>query len=187
MRETHPDLVEADSAFLLVIDYQEGYRKALHNWDGTIARARILIQAMGVLGIPVLYTEQYPQGVGPTCDEILDALPGDAKRFEKRTMSAMGAPGLADWIDHLKLRHAIVAGIETHACINQTTHELLAAGYRVHLPVDTLSSRQPFEHEQGLAKMRGAGALMTSVEQCLLECVRSADHPEFKTVQQLIK
>jgi nicotinamidase-related amidase len=186
-RETHPDLIDVGSSFLLVIDYQEGYRRALHQWDATIQRASILIRGATRLGIPVLYTEQYPQGVGPTCAEIQGVLPEDAKRFEKRTMSALGAPGLADWIEHLELRHAILAGIETHACINQTAHELIAAGYRVHLPVDTLSSRQVLEHEQGLEKMLRAGALASSVEQVLLECLRSADHPEFKAVQQLIK
>jgi len=184
---THPNLIDPENAFILIIDYQERYRTALHEWDRTISRAEILLRAAPLLNIPVIYTEQYPQGVGPTCDEIAGVLPPEAMRFEKRTLSVWRAPGLADWIEHLDRRHAILAGIETHACINQSAHDLLAAGYTVHLPVDTLSSRAVLEHEQGLHKMLASGALATSVEQVLLECLGSADHPEFKTVQQLIK
>lgn len=183
----HPNMIDLDQAVLLVIDYQEGYRPALHAWDETVRQGAILIRGADALGIPILYTEQYPQGVGATCDEIKAVLPDDARRFEKLTMSAWGAPGFADHLTGLDRRHVIVAGIETHACINQTTHDLLHQGFKVHLPVDTLSSRAPFEHEQGLSKMLASGALATSVEQALLECVRSAENPDFKTVRQLIK
>jgi nicotinamidase-related amidase len=182
----HPYVLDADQGFLLVVDLQEAYRKALHEWDRTLERAQVMIRASRLLGLPVLYTEQHPKGLGATAPELREAL-GDAPRFEKRSLSALGAPGLSSYVDSLERRHAIVCGIETHACINQTVHELLDREFRVHLPVDALGSRRPLEHEQAYAKMLRSGAIGGSVEQIVLECLGSADHPAFKSVQALLK
>jgi nicotinamidase-related amidase len=182
----HVNVVAPERAFLLVVDLQEAYRKVLHEWDRTLARAGVLVRAARALGLPLLYTEQHPKGLGSTAPELRDPL-GDAPRFEKRTLSALGAPGLRAHLAGLGRDVAIVCGIETHACIDQTVHELLADGMQVHLAVDALGSRRPFEHEQALAKMLRSGALPGSVEQIALECLRSADHPAFKSVQALLK
>jgi len=182
----HPNLVDPQRAFVLLIDVQEGYRQALHEWERTVSRIGVLLRGARLLDLPVLYTEQYPKGLGPTAPELSPLL-GDAPRFEKKSLSALGAPGLQEHVLALKRPQAVVCGIETHACISQTVHELVASGFSVHLPVDALSSRRPFEHDQALQKMLRAGALPTSVEQLLLEFLRTADHPAFKLVQPLLK
>ena len=182
----HARVVSADQATLFVIDLQEGYRHALWEWERTVARACVMIRAAQLLEIPVLYTEQYPKGLGHTAPEVKQLL-DEAPRFEKRSISALGAPGLLEHVVGLGRRQAIVVGIETHACISQTAHALLDRGFRVHLPADALSSRRPLEHEQGYAKLVGSGAIPGSVEAILLECLESADHPQFKAVQALLK
>jgi nicotinamidase-related amidase len=182
----HPRLVDPQQACLLVIDLQEGYRSALWEWERTVARSRVMIQAAQLLDLPVLYTEQYPKGLGATAPEVQQVL-GPAQRFEKRSISALGAPGLLEALLGLGRRQAIVVGIETHACINQTTHGLLQHGFAVHLAADALSSRRQFEHEQAYAKLLGSGAIPGSVEAIVLECLTSADHPQFKAVQALLK
>jgi nicotinamidase-related amidase len=182
----HPNLADSRRAFVLLVDVQEGYRKALHEWERTVSRTAVLLRGARLLELPILYTEQYPKGLGATAAELAELL-GDAPRFEKRSLSALGAPGLLERILALKRSQAVVCGAETHACISQTVHELVAWKFSVHLPVDALSSRRPFEHDQGLQKMLRAGALPTSVEQLLLECLRTADHPSFKSVQSLLK
>ena len=182
----HPQIADPGQAFLLVIDLQEAYRKALFEWERTIERSIVMIRAARLLGLPILFTEQYPQGLGRTVPEVQEAL-ADAPGFEKRTISALGAPGLVEHVLGLARRQAIVVGIETHACINQTTHGLLDHGFRVHLPADALSSRGSLEHEQGYRKLLASGAIGGSVEGILLECLGSADHPEFKSVQALLK
>ena len=182
----HPNFIDAEQAFLLVVDLQQSYAPRLHEWDRTVERVCILIRAAHELGLPVLYTEQYPRGLGPTAPRVLDAL-GAAPRFEKRTLSCWGAPGLAEHVTRLARHHAIVCGIETHACISHTAHDLLPLDYRVHLPHDALGSRRPHEHELGYQKLLLSGALPASVESVVLECLRSADHPKFRAVQALIK
>lgn len=182
----HPRVVDPEQAFLMVIDLQEGYRKPLFEWDRTAGRAIVMIRAARLLDLPIVYTEQYPKGLGSTAAEVATALAG-APRFEKRSISALGAPGLTEHVLGLRRRQVIVVGIETHACINQTTHDLLDQGFAVHLPVDALSSRRPLEHEQGYRKLIDSGAIPGSVEGIVLECLRSADHPQFKSVQALLK
>ena len=133
-----------------------------------------------------MYTEQYPKGLGPTGAEILQRL-DYAPRFEKRSVSALGAPDLAAHLEDLARREVIMCGLETHGCINQPVLDLLDSGYRVHLPVDAVASLHRLDHEQGYRKMLASGAIPSSVETVLLECVRSADHPAFKPVQELLK
>ena len=89
----HPRVIDPDRALLLVIDVQEGYRQVLWEWERTVARVRVMIRAARLLDLPILYTEQYPKGLGPTAPEVLADL-GGAPRFEKRSISALGAPGL---------------------------------------------------------------------------------------------
>jgi nicotinamidase-related amidase len=81
----------------------------------------------------------------------------------------------------------LVAGIETHACVNQTVHDLIAAGYQVHLAGDATSSRRASDVTPAWEKMRAAGALPTSSEQALLELVATAESGDFKTLQRLLR
>ena len=182
----HPHVLDAGQCFLLVVDLQESYSGALFEWERTIERSGLLIRGARELDLPVFYTEQYPQGIGPTTPRIREVL-GDAPGFEKRTMSCLGAPGLLDRIGALGRNQAIVCGIETHACINQTTHDLLGRGFQVHLPEDALSARQERDHASAYRKMLASGALASSVEMALLEVLRSSEHPRFKAVHALIK
>ena len=81
----------------------------------------------------------------------------------------------------------VTCGLETHACINQTVHELLQRGYQVHVPFDAISSRFEHDYRIGWEKMIGSGAVPTTVEMVCLEWVRTAEAPEFKAIQKLIK
>jgi nicotinamidase-related amidase len=182
----HPRLVDAAQAFLIVVDLQEAFRDRIHEWKRTLQRCDVLIRGAQRLGLPVLCTEQYPRGLGATVSELRPAL-GDAPVFEKRSFSALGAAGLPQHLHALGRRHAIVCGIETHACINHTVHDLLDWGLRVHVPADAVSSQRTSDHDAGYQKLCASGAIGGSVESVLLECMRGADHPAFREVQALLK
>ena len=81
----------------------------------------------------------------------------------------------------------VVCGIEAHACVNQTTHDLLEQGYQVHLPADAVSARFERDYRIGWEKMIGSGAVPSTVEMVCLEWVRTAEAPEFKAIHRLIK
>ena len=183
----HPALLDRDRSALVLIDVQEGYRRALHAWDRVVAASALLVQGAAVVGVPLLVTEQYPRGLGHTAEEIASRFPAGLQVLEKMTMSCCGAAEFAARLAATGRRQVLVAGIETHACVNQTVHDLLALGYQVHVARDATSSRRPGDIEPAWDKMRAAGMLPTSSEQALLELIRSAEGPEFKTLQRLLK
>jgi len=183
----HPRLLDRDAAVVVVIDVQEAYREVLFEYARVARAAGILVQGAAALGVPVLVTEQYPKGLGHTAAEVAEHLPRGAAAIEKLTLSCCGTPLFTSTLARLRRRQVILAGIETHACVSQTAHDLMAAGYAVHVPRDTTSSRRAEDAAIGWDKMLGAGVVPATVESALLELVRTAESPEFKLIQRLIK
>jgi nicotinamidase-related amidase len=179
-------VLDRERSLLLVIDLQESYRGKLANEPRVVAAAARLLDAAGLLGIPVVVSEQYPKGLGSTREEIASRLPPGAQRFEKTSFSCLGAPALRDCLLGLGREQVVVTGIETHVCVGQTVHDLLASGLAPHLVRDGITARFPLEDETGFAKMVGSGAVPTSVEAALFEWLRDARAPEFKAVQRLV-
>jgi nicotinamidase-related amidase len=183
----HPGLLDRERAVLVVIDLQEGYRAVLHGWDRVVAATALLVRGSRTLGVPVLVTEQYPRGLGHTAPELAAILPPGGDVIEKRSMSCCGQPTFVERLAAIGRAQVLVAGIETHACVNQTVHDLIGLGYQVHVARDATSSRRAGDVGPAWDKMRAAGMLPTTSEQALLELVRTADAPEFKTLQRLLK
>jgi len=146
----------------------------------------ILVEAAKILKVPVFLTEQYPQGLGKTLAEITACM-GDHQYFEKTAFSCLGAQGFLKDLQALKRKQVIVCGIEAHVCVNQTVHDLLAAGFTVHLVADAISSRSPKNKEIALEKMFGSGAVPATLEMVLFEMLQESGTETFKAVQRLIK
>jgi nicotinamidase-related amidase len=183
----HPALLDRERAVLVLIDLQEGYRSALHAWERVATACRLLIDGAAVLGVPILVTEQYPRGIGHTTPEVASRLPPNLEVIEKMSMSCCGAAAFSERLAATGRKQVLVAGIETHACVNQTVHDLLVFGYQVHVARDATSSRRPADVGPAWDKMRSAGMLPTSSEQALLELVRTAESADFKALQRLLK
>lgn len=183
----HPALLDRERSVLVLIDLQEGYRPVLHAWERVATACGLLIDGMTILRVPILVTEQYPRGIGHTAPEVARRLPASVAVIEKMTMSCCGAAAFTDRLAATGRKQVLVAGIETHACVNQTVHDLLALGYQVHVACDGTSSRRAPDVQPAWDKMRSAGMLPTSSEQALLELVRSAESADFKALQRLLK
>jgi len=179
-------LLERERSCLLVIDLQEAYRGKLHQEERVVHAAARLLEAARLLGLPVLLTEQYPKGLGPTRAEIAGRLPPETARFEKTSFSCLGVPELRGRLRGLGRPQVVVAGIETHVCVSQTVHELLAEGYQPHLVRDAITSRFELEDATGFAKMTGSGAVPTTLEATLFEWLRDSRAPEFKALHRLV-
>jgi nicotinamidase-related amidase len=113
-------------------------------------------------------------------------VPPGAVRFEKTSFSCLGALGLREHLRSLGRDQVVVAGIETHVCVNQTVHDLLHEGWQPHLVRDALSARFALEDETGFSKMVGSGAVPTSVEALLFEWLRDAKASAFKAIHKLV-
>jgi nicotinamidase-related amidase len=175
--------LERDRAALVVVDVQEAFRRAVPTFDAVAHAASVLVQGAAELDLPIHVTEQYPAGLGTTVSEVADKLPGGVDPVEKVRFSAAEADGF-----ELGGRdQAVVCGIETHVCVNQTVLDLLWQGVEVQVVSDAVGSRTEENRELGLHKMERAGATLTSVETALFELLGGSDAPEFKRVQALVK
>jgi nicotinamidase-related amidase len=169
-------------AALVVVDVQEGFRRAIPGFDGIAAATATLVRGAEAMEVPIVVTEQYPTGLGATVPEVADALPAGVEPLPKTVFSAASADGFG-----LRGREqAIVCGIESHVCVNQTVLELLDDGIEVHVVADAVGSRTEANRELGLAKAERAGAWLTSVETALFELLGEAGTDRFKTVQRLV-
>ena len=115
----HPALLDRNRTVLLLIDLQESYRRVLHGWDVVVERSARLLRGCRLLSVPVLITEQYPKGLGHTAREVATHLPPETTAVQKLTMSCAGSPELLDALAAVGRTQVLVAGIETHACVNQ--------------------------------------------------------------------
>lgn len=184
--KSHPSLLDRDRSVLLMIDLQEAYRGKLANEPRVVATATKLLDAAELLGIPVVVTEQYPKGLGPTRDELVSHLPAGARRFEKTSFSCLGAPGLREHLRELGREQVVVGGIETHVCVCQTVHDLLVSDFQPHLVRDAVSARFALEDETGFAKMLASGAVPACLEGVLFEWLGDARAKEFKAAHRLV-
>ena len=175
--------LDRERTALVVVDIQEAFRKAVPSFDAVAESAATLVQGAEAMGIPIVVTEQYPKGLGHTVPEVAEHLPAGLKPLEKVRFSAAEAEGFdLDGRDQ-----ALVCGIETHVCVNQTVLDLLDRGVEVEVVGDAVGSRTDENRELGLHKVEDAGAVLTSVETALFELLGGSDAAEFKQVQALVK
>ncbi|MEJ2314709.1 MAG: hydrolase [Nitrospirota bacterium] len=178
--------LQRDDIVLLVVDIQERLAFVMEHRAQVTARAALLIEAAKLMGIPVVTTEQYPRGLGPTVAEIREALPPGAP-VEKLSFSCCGEPSFLEALEATGRRKVVLAGMETHICVFQTTLDLLSAGYGVHIPRDAVCSRRKLDWKTGLDLAREAGAVVTSAETVLFQLLGRAGTEEFKKISKMVK
>ncbi len=81
----------------------------------------------------------------------------------------------------------IIAGIETHVCVLQTTIDLISNGYRPVIVEDCVGSRKPNDKAMAIERMRKEGAYITTYESILFELLRYSGTDAFKKVSKLVK
>jgi len=177
-------LLNSQDAALLVIDVQERINAVMKNQDH-LPRIEVLVEACQALDVPVIASEQYPQGLGPTV-ESLAAILGDMPPA-KLTFSCARDEGLREAIDKSGRQQIVVTGIEAHVCVLQTALDLLNDGYEIFVPYDAVNSRRKSDRKWALRRMASAGAVITSTESALFELVERCDTADFKMVAKLIK
>lgn len=174
-------LIASDKAALMVIDVQEKLLPAIEDSEQLHARIQWLISACHTLKTPVLFTEQYPRGLGHTLP-TLTQLVEQPEIVEKMHFSVMAANCLpAHWQDYSQV---IVCGMETHVCVLQTVLELIQAGKEVFVVADAVGSRTEQNRQLGLERMRDAGAHIVSREMVVFELLRHAGNEHFRTISK---
>lgn len=186
MAEPHPALARAADSVLVVIDCQERLWKVMHDGGALQARLTTLLRAAEVLGIPVIFTEQNPQGLGPTLP-ALRALAPRAQVIAKQSFSCCGAAEFVEALRDSGRGTVLLCGVETHICVLQTALDALARGWKVQIVQDACGSRDPANRSAGLARMDRAGAVLTLIESALFEWMGGTDCAAFRQVRDLLK
>jgi len=180
----HPTQMSAADTGLLVIDVQEKLVVKIHGADALLRNIALLIDAARLLGLPVLATEQYPKGLGPTVPALAAKLPD---RFDKVDFSCCAVPAVVETFRRQARPRVLLAGIEAHVCVAQTALDLLARDVRVYIAADAVGSRFPIDHEYALRRLERAGAIIVTSETAVFEWTGGASHPQFKEISKLIK
>jgi nicotinamidase-related amidase len=176
---------------LSICDIQEKFRPAIWELDKVILTASKLLRAAQVLQIPVFVTTQNAARLGDTVQELAPFLKDDkslVKAVVDKTRFSMWVPEISAQLQSNSSKAQIaIVGIESHICCTQTALDALAAGHQVYIIADGVSSVNKEEVGIALARLRGAGAVVTTSESWLYECMGDAHIPEFKDIVKLVK
>ena len=172
---------------LLVVDVQERLFREVERPCEVLPVMQTVIKGFQVMRLPIVITEQYPQGLGPTVTGIKNCLEGDYSLFTKTTFSCLGDKQIKDYILNLSVTQWVLIGIEAHVCILQTAKDLLAEGRQVVILNDAITSRSIFDFSTAISELRDCGARISSAETVLFELLGDSKAAEFKEISQLVK
>ena len=170
----------------LVIDIQEKLFPHMAENEMLLKKCLILMEGLKILGIPLIYTEQYPRGLGSTIEPVALVM-GTDPLVEKTTFSCCDEPGYLKLMEDYQLKTLIICGIEAHVCVMQTVIDLVEKGYIPVVVEDCISSRYMRDKHVAIQRMRAEGAVITTCESILFELTRNSGTDEFKAISRLIK
>lgn len=179
-------MLNPQTTALLVIDVQGKLARSVQNSEAVIGNIRRIIQGARILRVPIVWIEQYPQGLGATVPEIAQLL-GDFTPLSKTTFSCCGSDQVMDELQRLDKSQLLVCGIEAHVCVYQSVAELLQQGYQVDLISDAVSSRTAQNRELAMNKMTSLGATLSSTEMALFELVGDSAADCFRDILPLVR
>ena len=182
--ERSPELMSRHDTALLVVDVQQKLMDRMEYRGLIVWNIGRLIEAAGVLGLPIAATEQYPKGLGPTVPELASRLPSPP---EKLTFSCCGVESLDRLLQTDECKKVLVVGIETHVCVLQTAYDLMARGQRVFVAADAVASQRTFDWKWALRRLDSAGVTITTTEGAMFEWCASAGAAEFQEISRLAK
>jgi nicotinamidase-related amidase len=189
-------LLDASRSILVLIDLQGKLVHMVHRPAMVLETARRLMLLADLFQVPVVLTEQYPKGIGPTeagLRATFDGLATPTFFLEKTAFGCCGDPGFEALLQRARpdlapgARQLVVAGIEAHVCVMQTVLELRASGQEVHLCWDAVSGRGEEYRRHALDRMAQAGAALTNHESVAFEWARDKNQAQFKAVSALMK
>ncbi len=179
--------LSVEDSLLVLIDMQERLVPAMDRSAAAVARQALALDGARELGLRVLATEQYPQGLGATLPELAARFPANTRVVAKTSFSCFGEERFRDAVRASGATTLLLAGCEAHVCVQQTLLDARAAGLKVVLLADAVTSRHPENVALALALARDAGAMVTGVESALFALLGDAKNPAFKAVSRLVR
>ncbi len=179
-------LIDRKKSLGLIIDIQEKLYPHINGHEKLIKQTAKLIKGLKALRIPVIVTQQYTKGLGPTIPKLQKHL-SDIEPIEKTAFSCCGEPDFNSALQGQDKSYILIAGIEAHVCVQQTALELHAKGYLPVIIADCVGSRTLSDKEIAIERMKSGGCIITTYESLLFELCRKAGTPEFKEISKIVK
>jgi len=178
--------IKSSDLVLVIVDVQERLAKVMERKDQVVSAINVLIRLARLHDIPIILTQQYTKGLGPTVEPLLKEL--ESQDFvEKMYFSCCGHDEFTTALDGLGRKTVLLTGMEAHICVFQTGIDLLDMGYNVHLPWDAVCSRNDANRDKALRLMERSGAIITSSETAAFQVLEKAGTAEFKEISSLLR
>ena len=177
----------SENSVCVIIDIQQRLLPAMNDSEKVLNRAQLLVNGMNELNVPVVVTEQYPQGLGNTVAELAELFTESTPVIAKKSFSCFGEAAFENQVSTETRPVMIIAGIESHVCVAQTALDAVNRGFKVFIAADAVNSRKAADVETALQQLRDAGCVIASVEAILFMLLRSAGHPSFKAISKLVR
>lgn len=172
-------LLDRDKAIVAVIDVQARLLSGVHESEQLVKNCSWLVRLAGLMKVPVIGSEQYPDGLGHT-EETLRELVGPDNIYGKAFFACIDDPGFEQAFQAHDRQQVVLCGMESQACVMQSALRLLEKGLDVFVVADAISARHPYDTEVALRRMEQAGARMVTKEMVGFEWLRRSDVSEFK-------
>lgn len=176
-----------DDVGLLLVDIQEKLLPHVERPCETLGCIIKIVRGFQILQLPIVVTEQYPQGLGSTVEALRTMLGDETTYYSKTSFSCLGDAAVRDALAHYSVKQWVLAGLEAHVCVLQSAKDLLSRGKNVVVLNDAISSRSIFDYSTAIAELRDYGARITSTETVLFELLKDSKAPEFKQISQIIQ
>jgi nicotinamidase-related amidase len=190
------ELLDVTRSVVVVIDLQGKLMDMIHRPRLVIDATNRLMQLADAFEVPVILTEQYPQGLGVTHPEVravFDGLKTETRYTDKVSFGNCGEPTFNELLDEVRpglapeQRQVVIAGIEAQVCVMQTVIELLRRGEQVHVCWECVSGRGEEYVRHALSRMQQAGAQITNHESVCFEWARDSKHPGFRAMNRILR
>ena len=181
-------LADSQDSLVVVMDVQQKLTSAMPTEakENVIEKINILLTIANTLSIPIIVTEQYPDGLGHTVPALNEQFTSSVAVIEKTSFSAFDVLDSAELIEKSGRKQIVLVGMEAHICILQTALALQKAGFRVFVVEDAVISQTKTNQDNGLRRLRNAGIIVTNVESVFFEWMGDASRAEFKVLAKLI-
>ncbi len=179
-------MIDIEKCCLVVVDVQGKLAQLMDGKESLFANIEVLIKAAKALEMPIVWCQQNPRALGPTVPQLAELL-GGVEPVDKMSFSCCGDAKFIEKLNALKATDVILCGIEAHVCVYQTAMDLLDRDLNVHLIADAVSSRSAANRQIAVRRLTAEGVNLSSTEMILFELLRTAEHPEFRGLCDLIK
>ena len=172
---------------LVIVDVQATFLDLFKNGVGLLRRCAFAVEAAKLLGVELLYTEQYPEKLESIHPELKEVGLAGAKGFSKKSFSIFGAEGFKEYLEEREIRHLLIAGLETGICVYQSVLDGLKEGYDVTMLSDCVMGRRDEDSRAVIAALQKTECHRLPAETVFYSILRTAEDPRYKAFNEIVK